>query len=324
MIAVALLTAVSVFAQTPPAPAPAPSPATNQDRPVEETKKNIKILKGLPTSQLIPVMALMSNSLGVTCSYCHTDQWESDDKEEKGVARGMIAMVRDINERHFDGEQAVTCNSSHQGHPRPPAIPLLANAGWAKKPEEPSKTTGLPTIDDVLAKYVSAAGGAKAISGVKSLVEHGTVMRENGRGEPQSKPVTVTLELPAKNAIDTELKYPPEANQEIASWFARLNRIDEAKANLHVSAIVNVRGHDAYAVEVRTSQGRPDWFYFDTKDGLLLRRRHEMTTTLGVLPSEYDFDDYRAVDNVKVPFKMTWSRGDYRVTFNFDDVKTTK
>src|SRR5205823_10802652 len=90
----------------------------NADKPVEETKKNIKVLKGMPTSQLIPVMAFMSNSLGVTCAHCHTKEWESDEIEAKDAARGMIAMVRDINERHFAGEQAITCNSCHQGHVR--------------------------------------------------------------------------------------------------------------------------------------------------------------------------------------------------------------
>jgi len=315
---IALLLSASALAQTAP----------SQDKPVEETKKNIKVLKGLPTSQLIPVMAFMSNSLGVTCAYCHTDKWESDDKEEKGVSRGMIQMVKDINDRHFDGDVAVTCNTCHQGHPRPAAIPSLANAGWMKKPEEPAKPASLPSVDDVVAKYVTAVGGAKAIAGTKSLVEQGTVLRESGRNEPASKPVTVTLGESPK--IATELSYPPEANQEIASWFARLSRLDEAKANLRVSGITNVRGHDAYAVEVRPQQGRPDWLYFDVKDGLLLRRRHELTTPLGILPSEYDYEDYRDAAaegggaTLKVPFKMTWSRADYRVTFNFNDVKATK
>lgn len=39
--------------------------AQSADLPVEQTKKNIKVLQGLPSSQLIPVMAFMSNSLGV-------------------------------------------------------------------------------------------------------------------------------------------------------------------------------------------------------------------------------------------------------------------
>ena len=297
---------------------------SDQDKPVEQTKKNIKVLKGMPTSQLIPVMAFMSNSLGVTCAYCHTAEWESDEKEEKDTARGMINMVRDINEHHFAGEVAVTCNSCHQGHTRPAAIPNLANAGWAKTPEVPAPKPVLPSVDEVIAKYVTAVGGPKAIAGAKTLVETGTVTRESGRAAAESKPVTVTLEPPSKIAIDTELKYPGEANQEIASWLGRLSRIDEAKPSLRVSGIVPVRGRDAYAVEVRASQGRPDWLYFDVKDGLLLRRRHEMTTLLGVLPSEYDYDDYRAVDGLKVPFKMTWSRADYRVTHAFSEVKATK
>ena len=296
----------------------------NGDKPVEETKKNIKVLKGMPTSQLIPVMAFMSNSLGVTCAHCHTKEWESDDLEAKDAARGMIVMVRDINERHFAGEQAITCNSCHQGHIRPPGIPNLADAGWNKKPEAPAATPALPAIDEVLARYMNAVGGSKAIASVKTIVEAGNVTRENGRDDPASKPVTVTIAPPSTNKIDTELKYPPEANQEIASWFARLLHLDEAKPLLRVAGIVPVRGHDAYAVEVKASQGRPDWLYFDVKDGLLLRRRHEARTPLGVLPAEYDFDDYRQVENLKVPFKMTWSRADYKVTHKFDDVKMTK
>ena len=309
----ALVVAVQAFAQ---------QPQTDADKPVEETKKNIKVLKGLPTSQLIPVMAFMANSLGVTCSYCHGKEYESDEKEEKDTARGMINMVKDINSRHFaDDELAVTCNSCHQGHVRPQSIPLIADAGWNKKPSPAPSAPALPTVDDVLARYVTAVGGAKAIAGVKSVVETGTVTRENGRVDPVSKPVTITLE-PAKGSIETELSYPPEANQEIRSWLARLLRLDEAKPLLRVSGIVPVRGRDAYAVEVKAAPGtRPDWLYFDVKDGLLVRRRHDLRTILGVLPAEYDFDDYRQVDSLKVPFKMTWSRGDYKVTHQLNEVK---
>jgi len=326
-VMVSAIVAVSAFGQTQqPAPAPAPAPATpapaNQsqgDRPVEETKKNIKVLKGMPTSQLIPVMAFMSNSLGVTCAYCHTADWASDEKEEKDAARGMIAMVRDINDRHFAGEQAITCNTCHQGSPRPAGIPKLADAGWNKKPEAPPSTAALPSVDDVLAKYVNAIGGAKAVADATSLVERGAVTRESGRNEPASKPVTVTFDG-GKAGITTELSYPPEANQEISSWVARLSHLNEAKPLLRVAGIVPVRGADAYAVEVKASQGRPDWLYFDVKSGLLVRRRHEVRTPLGVLPSEYDYEDYRLVDKLQVPYKMTWSRADYRVTFKFDDV----
>src|SRR5687768_18320659 len=34
-------------------------------------------------SQLIPIMTVMANSLGVTCAHCHEPAWESDAKPAK-------------------------------------------------------------------------------------------------------------------------------------------------------------------------------------------------------------------------------------------------
>ena len=65
-LALALVTLQLVYgpraaAQTPPAP----------DAPVEQTRKNIQVLKGLPESQLFPEMNFISASLGVRCDFCH-------------------------------------------------------------------------------------------------------------------------------------------------------------------------------------------------------------------------------------------------------------
>src|ERR687889_12527 len=74
------------------------------DKPVEQTRKNIQVLKGLPESQLFPEMNFIASSLGVQCGFCHVSQgkdaqgrtnwvWESDEKEEKKTARDMMRMV---------------------------------------------------------------------------------------------------------------------------------------------------------------------------------------------------------------------------------------
>src|SRR2546421_12866623 len=64
------------------------------DKPVEQTRKNIQGLKGLPSSQLFPLMNFVAVSLGVRFDFCHVKQgtdpktgfdnwvWESDDKPE--------------------------------------------------------------------------------------------------------------------------------------------------------------------------------------------------------------------------------------------------
>src|SRR5438105_1371240 len=91
------------------------------DKPVEQVRKNIQVLKGLPDSQLIPVMNFISSSLGVNCAYCHVragDDWqfEKDDKPTKLTARKMMLMQFDINKNNKDIlGGGVTCYTCHRG-----------------------------------------------------------------------------------------------------------------------------------------------------------------------------------------------------------------
>ncbi len=41
---------------------------------VEQGNKNIKVLNGMPESQLIPAMKFFTVSLGVSCIYCHVSK----------------------------------------------------------------------------------------------------------------------------------------------------------------------------------------------------------------------------------------------------------
>jgi hypothetical protein len=289
------------------------------DPPVEQTKKNIKVLTGLPSSQLIPVMAFISNSLGVTCSHCHTDKWEADEKPAKETARKMLVMMRGINAQNFGGEPRVTCQTCHQGHVKPSSIPLLANAGW-NQPAAPPKPS-LPAADEVLARYIKAIGGEEAVQAATGRRGRGEVTRMNGRTAPVSNTFTITQELPQKVSIDTELSYPPEANREVGGHFYRVRALRSLYTSFAVTGIETIRGRSAYVVEATPKSGRPERLYFDRESGLLLRRALELATPVGILPSEYDFDDYRDAGGVKAPFLMTWSRADYRVTHKFDAIE---
>src|SRR3989442_92323 len=85
---------IALPSQTPAAPITQAAP----EKTVEQVRKNIKMLNGLPDSQLIPVMNYVAASLGVRCNYCHVNkngQWDfpADEKEEKQTARMMIKMV---------------------------------------------------------------------------------------------------------------------------------------------------------------------------------------------------------------------------------------
>ena len=69
-----------------------------QEKIVEQVEKNIKVLTGMPQSQLYPAMRFMAASLGFQCGSCHVirNGWieaSADDKPEKQTARQMIKMV---------------------------------------------------------------------------------------------------------------------------------------------------------------------------------------------------------------------------------------
>ena len=271
--------------------------AQSNDLPVEQTKKNIKSLQGLPTSQLIPVMAFMSNSLGVTCGHCHAKEWESDEKPAKETARKMIAMERDINARNFDGKTVVTCNSCHQGHIRPNGVPSVANAGW-NHAAATQPAAALPAADSLLARLPAPPAG-----GVTRVVT-GTVERYNGRDDPKSGPFTLTI---TADKIDykTDLPHPPDANRALAAFV----NVPTPKASRTV-------GGD------RVEMANGEVWTIDEARGVVTRRHRELVTPLGILPEEIEYDDWRESGGTKLPFVVRWLRADYRVTFTVHDISS--
>src|SRR5262245_31989084 len=118
--------------------------------------KSIQVLRDIPSDQVIPTMAVIANSLGVTCAHCHVTDWASEDKPAKQKAREMIRLTQAINRDHFAGRLVVTCQTCHGGRVAPVAVPRVADAGWNARSAPPA-TPGLPTVDAVLAAYVRGA-----------------------------------------------------------------------------------------------------------------------------------------------------------------------
>jgi hypothetical protein len=75
--------------------------------------------------------------------------------------------------------------------------------------------------------------------------------------------------------------------------------------------------HDAFVLEAPRS-GSPRRFYFDAKTGLLLRT--EEWNANGKLTEAAEYDDYRAIDGVKVPF-VTCLIEDVKFTIKLSEVK---
>src|SRR5947209_11662175 len=144
--------------------------------PAEQFYKNIQILKGVPSDQLIPAMQFITAALGVECGFCHVENhFDQNDKKPKQTARKMMQMVMAINQSDFEGHRKITCNTCHRGSRMAASIPVIS--------EEPPKfpmteadvqlPQNLPGPDQLIQKYVQALGGANMIQRISTRIEKG-------------------------------------------------------------------------------------------------------------------------------------------------------
>ena len=123
LIFVALLVGpVAVLLAFPPG-----SPAERVDVGTGYELENVHVLDpGTRLADARRMMMEMNVALGVQCRDCHNPKsFASDEKPLKLVARDMMRMQREINERWFPGEDdsKVTCWTCHQGQRIPPGGP---------------------------------------------------------------------------------------------------------------------------------------------------------------------------------------------------------
>ncbi|MDT5156347.1 MAG: photosynthetic reaction center cytochrome c subunit [Acidobacteriota bacterium] len=314
------------------------------DKPVEQTRKNIQVLKGLPESQLFNEMNFISASLGVRCDFCHVKQgkdpktgfdnwvWESDDKEEKKTARDMMRMVLSVNKGDFGlSRGAVTCFTCHRGQTHPQGMPTLPLAVSGHEPAPgatPSPTPrpspeAPPTVQQVFDKYVAAVGGQAAISKLQTTVVKGTRVASQDRVWPfeaTSKgpdKFLMVVEVPGFGTVRQALNGAsgwvdnPRAHREMTAaeladvrHAAELYDVVKFKPTptMRVAGRRKIGERDVLVVVDRPSEGVSQRYFFDAQTGLLLRIVTLTDAMLNALPEQTDFEDYRDVDGVKLPF----------------------
>lgn len=103
--------------------------------------KNLQVLpKDLTRAEVVARMRGIAAALGVRCEYCHVsttgpdgreqNDFAADDKDTKKVARGMLRMVADINDKYLIGDMGrtlsdrhrVSCETCHHGLAKPRTI----------------------------------------------------------------------------------------------------------------------------------------------------------------------------------------------------------
>ena len=324
-------------------PAQTPAAATAPpEKTVEQTHKNIQVLKGLPDSQLGTVMNFIAVSMGRQCNFCHVRKgndwvWESDDKEEKQTARAMMKMVLGINKDNFRGNIQVSCYTCHRGRNQPnsiPAFPLptppprpqpAASPAAGQPTPTPVPTPVPPTADQIIAKYIDAIGGPAAIDKMKTRVMKGTFAGFNGvevpfeadLAAPDKFHIIVTTpqgtQERGSNGKVTWEKGPRGVNEltnpvldQMKSMFLSFSNIKlkEEFPRLRLGGRDKIGDRNVVIVSGTTADNHRARLFFDAGTGLLLRRISYTETMIGVIPEQIDFEDYRDVDGVKLPFTV--------------------
>jgi hypothetical protein len=304
-------------------------------RPAEEVYKNIRVLKGVPASQIFESMHFIKAALGVECEDCHVPMHlDSDEKPLKLRARAMYQMMAEINRANFGGRQMVTCYTCHKGHRIPEDLPAMPMTVVKPEPETEAKAA-LPTVDQILTTYVAALGGEQAMRKVTTRVITATQDIPTGPGGSIPVPATLqrsqkapnlvldvyttdkftisdgfdgtsawtkaqngTVTSPASGGVDAERA------QRAAAFYEPLT-LKEQYQSLRVDGMTRVNGHDAYLVIGTPAADTPERLYFDAQTGLLLRKWTYVPTATGRVPFQVDFDDYRSTGSgVKIPFTI--------------------
>jgi hypothetical protein len=212
------------------------------------------------------------------------------------------------------------------------------------------------TVDQIFDRFIQAEGGAAKVNALTSYTAKGKslLFGEVGAGNPAEMfakadghfaafvhqqegdvvraydgmnawwqlPLTVTPQYPLTATLlegqrfDAAMAFPWKIRPFFNNW--------------RVSFGQTIDGVDVDVIQGSLPSGMIGTLYFDKKTGLLKRYIRYANTMVGRIPTQVDYDDYRDVAGVKMPFKFSygwvserddWTMTGYEANVNIDNAK---
>jgi hypothetical protein len=194
----------------------------------------------------------------------------------------------------------------------------------------------------LLARYIAAAGGVAALEGITSRSARGS---ENFGG--QSTRIEIFTKAPNRQALVRHYAKGDSVTvfDGRSAWLSTpggpardLHGADRERAELDADPRFPLH-IERYYPELRIEypekigerenyvllgarDGRPAAkFYFDAQSGLLVRVVRYKDSVLGVNPEQIDYSDFRDVQGVQVPFRLTISLPTSSSSVQLDEVQ---
>jgi zinc protease len=219
----------------------------------------------------------------------------------------------------------------------------LTSAGlWAGSLDPES----MPTVDQVLEKYVQAIGGKSTIEKMTTLVTKGAVdvpsTGERGTMELYKKAPNKEMQMistpsngPSQRGFDGTAgwNWDPDSGpsdmspsdlvaMKLESDFYRDIRLKELYPKMSVKGKEKVGNREAYVIEAPREDGSSEKMYFDTQSGLLVQSEIPMEVPdegKTVVNSQYE--DYREVGGIKVAFTIRQTSAYFDYVIKLSDAK---
>jgi hypothetical protein len=221
---------------------------------------------------------------------------------------------------------------------------LTAAVAWTTL----ARAAETPSVDTILAKYVTASGGKAALEKITSRVFKIRVESDSfgaSEGEVYAVPPNkqrTHLDLSGAGSMDEGFdgavawaKSPWEglrvkAGDELAkvkrdAEFSRILKMKTIYPDLACKGTEKVGEEEAYVLESKPTATSQERFWFSTKSGLILRQESEFQGPQGKVSTTGLIQEYKAVDGIKYPekIKLKISAGDqvFEFTMKFLEIQ---
>lgn len=208
-----------------------------------------------------------------------------------------------------------------------------------------SKSNPLPPIDAVLSKYVDAIGGREAHARLKSRVIKGKIELS---GSDSWGELTIYAKAPNKSLTIMNVQPMGQVKHGYdgcTAWsvgdtigthtlsgaalskfssdadFYRETKLSEIYPGLRLMGTMKEKDREYYLVEGFPLMGSEETLFFDVQSGLFIGRDFRQQTSRGPIPVSMRYSDWREVDGVKLPFKITQSMPNLKYVFTVREVK---
>jgi len=127
--------------------------------------------------------------------------------------------------------------------------------------------------------------------------------------------------------VDAMLSFPGQIKQILTNWkTAPPATITDLPAPSSQTAFqagaASSQEHDVDVVQGTGPRGLLVTLYFDRRTGLLLRELRMGNSPIGRIPTQIDYADYRDVNGIKLPFRLTFAWLDGRDSIVLNEIRT--